>query len=61
MQDRTPKGVHDAMIQASTAAIKGFRTEFDKQSAIANPKNGIGFLEEVYIFVCLFAYFLVNE
>jgi hypothetical protein len=46
-KDRTPKGVHDVMTQAATAATKGFRTEFDKQSAVANPKNGVGFLEEV--------------
>lgn len=52
-QDRTPKGVHDAMTQAAIAAIKGYRTEFDKQSAIANPKNGVGFLEEVCHFLCL--------
>ncbi len=52
-EDRTPRGVHDAMTLAATAAIKGFRTEFDKQSAITNPKNGVGFLEEVCNFDCL--------
>ncbi len=52
-ENRTPKGVHDAMIQAAAAAIKGFRIEFDKQSAIANPKNGVGFLQEVIISVKL--------
>jgi hypothetical protein len=41
------------MIKAAAAAIKGFRIEFDKQSAIANPKNGVGFLQEVIISVKL--------
>jgi len=35
------------MTQAATTATKGFRTEFDKQSVVGNPKNGVGFLEEV--------------
>jgi hypothetical protein len=45
------------LTQAATAAIKGFRTEFDKQSAIANPKNDVGFLEEV----CNSIYMQINN
>jgi hypothetical protein len=56
-KDRTPKEVHDVMTQAVTAATKGFQIEFDKQSTVANPKNDVGFLEEV----CNSIYMQINN
>lgn len=47
--DRTSRGIHDAMREASLAKVKSYRSEFDKLAAVAIPKNGPKFLEEVCI------------
>jgi len=52
-EERTPKDernsrtLHDAMIAAANAKVKFLRSEFDKLSAVGNPKHGTRWLEEV--------------
>jgi hypothetical protein len=42
-QDHTPKGVHGAMTQASTTAIKGFWTEFESTLPLQIQKMALDF------------------
>jgi hypothetical protein len=48
-ENRSAKGLRDAMTQASKAAIKEKKTEYDKVLSIANPKHGPQFLAEVLL------------
>ena len=45
--NQTPAGITAAMNDASHAKVKSFRSEFDKLTSVANPKNGPKFLEAV--------------
>ena len=45
--ERSSRGIHNAMHEAAQSKVKSFRTEFDKLSSVATPKNGPRFLEEV--------------
>jgi hypothetical protein len=45
--DRTSRALQEAMTDASNAKVKSLRTEFDKLSAVGNPKHGPRWLEEV--------------
>lgn len=45
--DRSSTGLREAMLEASKAAIKEKKSEYDKYLAIANPRHGPNFLAEV--------------
>lgn len=47
MEERSAKGLRDAMTRASRAAVKEKKSDYDKLLAIANPKHGPQFLAEV--------------
>ena len=46
-EDRNSRALHEAMKAAANAKVKSLRSEFDKLSAVGNPKHGPRWLEEV--------------